>query len=286
MSHPPSRCARFAYTLIELLVVVAIIAILIGLLLPAVQKVREAAARMQCANNLKQLGLALHNHHDALGYFPQGGWTPPGTTAADTADRRQWSWCYHLLPYAEQDNLYRSTDLTTIQRTPVPFLYCPSRRAPAVYNGHSVIDYAGCAGSSTTGANGVIVRGFLPCVRMADLTDGTSNTIMAGEKQLNLAGLGTAQDDNECPFLAGWNGDWDHYRRTWAVNGVWQTPQRDYRNAGSTEPNQRFGSSHPTGVNAVFGDGAVRHIGYGVGPEPFRRACVRNDGLPFSPDDL
>src|SRR5476651_974066 len=94
---------RNAFTLIELLVVIAIIAVLIGLLLPAVQKVREAAARMQCSNNLKQLGLGMHNHESTFGFFPSS--VRPLTTRV--------SWTVPLLPYLEQDNLRRNYDLTT-----------------------------------------------------------------------------------------------------------------------------------------------------------------------------
>src|SRR3954468_2355351 len=103
------RRAKRGFTLIELLVVIAIIAILIGLLLPAVQKVREAAARMQCSNNLKQMGIAMHSCHDANGYFPTGGWgwNWMGDPTRGSGKSQPGGWIFSILPYVEQDNVYR-----------------------------------------------------------------------------------------------------------------------------------------------------------------------------------
>src|SRR5712692_1103910 len=127
------RCRRSAFTLIELLVVIAIIAVLIGLLLPAVQKVRQAAARAQCENNLKQLGVAVHNYVISQRFFPSNG-APGVWTGAYGAGQPNWSWLARLLPYIEQDNLYKACGIPTANlnanpaavATAVQTFLCPS----------------------------------------------------------------------------------------------------------------------------------------------------------------
>jgi prepilin-type N-terminal cleavage/methylation domain-containing protein len=103
---------RQAITLIEMLVVLAIIGALIGLLLPAVQKIRDAVGRIKCANNLRQIGLALHNYNDIFNQFPPGqqGWQSPWEKPPNNGTHFPWSWLAELLPYVEQDNLYRKAD--------------------------------------------------------------------------------------------------------------------------------------------------------------------------------
>lgn len=198
-----SKRKRHAFTLIELLVVIAIIAALVALLLPAVQQARESARRTQCRNNLKQLGLALHNYHDTHGVLPMGYHWPLGT-----------GWTYHLLPHLDQTALYSSftvgtpsTATTSIWRNgppevalgvTVPVFRCPSSTSPsAVDNVNSIdrrvpCDYLGCASGVRTTDSGTSVNGIgvvdldgaffrISSVRLSDVLDGTSNTIGVGE---------------------------------------------------------------------------------------------------------
>lgn len=201
---PRQSPGRFGFTLIELLVVIAIIAALIGLLLPAVQKVREAAARTQCSNNLHQIGLALHNYHDSQGSFPAGFvCTQPQADPDYTSPG--WGWAALILPFIEQGNLSRQIDFALpieapsnlAARTMILKLYvCPSDRDTGVFTVESksgaalaeaaTNSYAACHGvgidldEELDDFNGMFSRNSR--VRFNDVTDGTSNTIAIGER--------------------------------------------------------------------------------------------------------
>ncbi|HEY7158628.1 MAG TPA: DUF1559 domain-containing protein [Gemmataceae bacterium] len=203
-SFPRRGSRRFGFTLLELLVVIAIIAVLIGLLLPAVQKVREAASRASCQNNLHQLGLALHNYHDSQGSFPSGYLCPQPQANPDYTSPG-WGWAALLLPFIEQGNLGRQINFTLpiedpsnlAARTMIIKLYvCPSDRSTGVftiYDKNKVAlaqaatnSYAACHGigvdldEELDDFNGMFSRNSH--VRFADVTDGTSNTIAIGER--------------------------------------------------------------------------------------------------------
>ena len=208
MSRFPNR--RQAFTLIELLVVIAIIAILIALLVPAVQKVREAAARTQCINNLKNIGLALHGYHDANKKLPKG-------CASSDVDHSDWgsSWKVYILPYIEQNTIYAGWDhnsnsgyintnnLNKISNISLAVYRCPSTSLPGFYNSSNnngsiemITCYVGISGSTVdvgqtfagnagTSSIGGILFPF-SAVTMVGITDGTSNTMMVGEQSDHL----------------------------------------------------------------------------------------------------
>ena len=280
---------RHAFTLIELLVVIAIIAVLTGLLVPAVQKVREAAARASCQNNLKQIGLAFHNHHDQLGFFPSGGWdwfTPPTYVSGQplSGAQQQAGWGFQVLPYLEAAHTWRAGSLAAIA-APHKALFCPTRRGPQTVTypdeytptltggdvTHALCDYAG-SNWEGTGA----VRRYEP-LRIVEIADGTSNTLLVSEKRLNLRELGQPQPDDNEGYTDGWDED--------TIRSTAQPPARDFF-GDSWDKARRFGSSHPAGVNAVLCDGSVHTISYAVDRAVFDSVGNRSDGRVIDLNEL
>ena len=322
MARTGSSPARHAFTLIELLVVIAIIAVLIGLLLPAVQKVREAAARMSCSNNLKQLGLALHNHESTYGYFPSSI-RPAGSTALARV-----SWLIPTLAYIEQDNLRKNYDATQtwgaaanlpITAQKIKILQCPS--APnadrkdgdpqtQTWNTIAVSDYAASTGvapaASSTGAfqPGILEKNRNSGNRIAEVGDGLSNTIAVtesagrpqiyqlGKPYLTPPGLGTQINGG------GWArpaSDLDFYSST-ADGTAFPGPCAVNCTNGfvfSAYPDAKFGtegssspySFHSGGVNTLLGDGSVRFVRASVTAQTFAALVTRNGGEVNSGND-
>jgi type II secretory pathway pseudopilin PulG len=290
--------------LIELLVVIAIIGILIGLLLPAVQKVREAANRTKCQNNLKQMGLAFHNHQDSYGFCPSGGLSfgsynrqmlPNGMPAV--FDQQTWGWAYQILPFIEQDSVWRlpKGQENVIVTSPVPTFYCPSRRQPTVIptgwypNGAALMDYAGNGGTrgswsspfdstnnsldgmlipSANGAPSGVTGSNQPPVDLGKVPDGTSNTMMIAEKYL-VTPFATECDDDQ-----GWTDGWDNDTICFSSSSL---PIQDGTNPGGG-CGLIFGSAHTAAMQAVFADGSVHTIMYSIDANTWANLCNRMDG--------
>lgn len=291
---------RSGFTLIELLVVIAIIAVLIALLLPAVQQAREAARRTQCKNNLKQLGLALHNFHDTLNRMPTGGTVPwpidsfTGSVSASDPVALGTGWMVQILPYIDQANLYNSNNAAVMKSVAVGMYFCPSRRSSTVINGRGMNDYAAATPADSPNSwdqfwygntwgvpagvtyKGVIIRnsvnnsGVQQFSRLRDITDGTSNTIAIGEKWLNPANYNTGDWHDDCGYTDGWDPD---VIRTTGFMLVNDAPSTGYGWEG-----YQFGSQHTGGCHFLLADGAVRFISKNINATTYNNLGHRSDG--------
>ncbi len=291
-TYSRSRRPPRGFTLVELLVVIAIISLLIALLMPAVQSAREAGRRASCSNNLKQIGLAFMLHHDAHAFFPFGGVYREYPTmningAPHVGIDQKGGWAFQILPFLEEDPLYHCNNLKIIKTTPISVYFCPSRRQPQVAAGgwepgNALIDYAASnqdgpdlVDAGLNSGTGVVRSSHV--VRISKILDGTTKTIMVGEKRLCKQTLGEGVGDDDHGYSIGW--DLDTVARTDMPPDA--DPQDQcIRGMGISTNlwNGLMGSSHTASFNAVFADGSVRSLSYTINPDLFSNLGNTSDG--------